>query len=224
MITPVGIRESPTSWLSLSMFCNPYSTLPGCFEHLTFCSFLPHDRENDVILRFSINSSCCGWDLKAFQLWADIFTTLFLLVICFSAFLNIILKPQVIFTRSSDTNSNLINIFKRKFVLSLKQNTRHELLNISLDPIPVPACYTCIVLKYTFTSAEKGDKSSRCSCKTFHILLQLPQEASGRTTDGTASTEKDLQLYRNSLQEDILKNPFYILPEGHPITDLWSCV
>lgn len=52
---------------------------------------------------------------------------------------------------------------------------------------------------------KKGDKSSRCSCKTFHILLQLLQEASDRTTDAAASTEKDLQSYRNSLQEDILK-------------------
>lgn len=193
MITSLLIRDPASSWLSLSMYYNSYSTFPGCLEHFTFCSFLPHDRENDVILRFSINSSCCGWDLTVFQLWADTFTILFPLVISFSASLNIILKLRIIFTRSSDTNSNLINIFKSKFVLSLKQNTRYKLWNISLDPIPVPACYTYIVLKYTFTSAEKGGKSSRCSCKTFHILLQLPREASARTTDAAASREKDLQ-------------------------------
>lgn len=92
--------------------------------------------------------------------------------------------------------------FKSKFVLSLKQNTRYELLKISLDLIPVPACYSYIVLKYTFTSAEKGDKSNRCSCKTFHILLQLPQEASDRTTDAAASTEKKyIEIYRNIYTE-----------------------
>lgn len=113
MMTPVWIRESATSWLSLSMHCNSYSTQHfqdalNILHSVLFC----HMTENEVVLRFSINSSCCGWDLKVFQLWADIFTVLFPLIISFSAFLNIILRLQVIFTRSSNTNSNLINILK----------------------------------------------------------------------------------------------------------------